>query len=144
MHFATRLSVKITKTLQFSPANQGKVTKLDTIFISLQRTMAEDKRNSPRIKASFQVELTHPELGTIKTKTRDISENGAFVIVNEDQTPELHMRVSIRVLGLPGEPGAPVESEVVRIEHEGVGIKFIQENQSESEVEEDLDDEYLI
>ncbi|OZG72555.1 hypothetical protein BTA51_15680 [Hahella sp. CCB-MM4] len=104
--------------------------------------MAEDKRNSPRIKASFQVELTHPEFGTIKTKTRDISENGAFVIVNEEQTPELHMRVSIRVLGLPGEPGAPVESEVVRIEHEGVGVKFIQDDQEE--LEDDMDDEFLI
>ena len=101
--------------------------------------MSEDKRNSPRIKAAFQVELTHPELGTIKTKTRDISEFGAFVIVNEDATPELHMKVHIRVLGLPGEPGAPVESEVVRIEHEGVGLKFIRDDDDSSELEDSFD-----
>ncbi|WP_157496795.1 PilZ domain-containing protein [Hahella ganghwensis] len=119
------------------------VTKLDTVFISDISIMTQDKRSSPRIKASFQVELTHPDLGTIKTKTRDISENGAFVIVNEENTPELHMRVSIRVLGLPGEPGAPVESEVVRIEHEGVGVKFIQDDDGELE-EQDADDEFLL
>jgi len=101
--------------------------------------MSRDKRKSPRIKASFQVELTHPELGAIKTKTRDISELGAFVIVDEDSTPELHMKVHIRVLGLPGEPGTPVESEVVRIEHEGIGLKFIRDGDDSCELENSFD-----
>ncbi len=119
------------------------MAKIEEENDEMQSPMSEDKRNSPRIKAAFQVELTHPELGVIKTKTRDISENGAFVIVNEDSTPELHMKVHIRVLGLPGEPGAPVESEVVRIEHEGVGVKFIRDDNAdelESENTEDDDD----
>ncbi|WLQ14826.1 PilZ domain-containing protein [Hahella aquimaris] len=87
--------------------------------------MSREKRSSPRIKANFRVELSSPQLGIIETRTRDVSEGGAFVIIAEETTPELHMKVQIRVLDLPGEPGQSVESEVVRIENEGVGLRFI-------------------
>lgn len=88
-------------------------------------TPQQNQRKSPRIKASFRVELSHPELGTITSRTRDISESGAFVILNEAVTPSLHMHIHIRVIGLPTGNGDKVESEVVRVEDEGIALKFL-------------------
>ncbi|WP_369601534.1 PilZ domain-containing protein [Hahella sp. SMD15-11] len=85
----------------------------------------QESRRSPRIKATFKVELSHPELGVLVSRTRDISEGGAFVILNESISPTLHMRIRIRVIGLPMGAGEPVESEVIRIEDEGIALKFV-------------------
>lgn len=98
--------------------------------------MSKEKRDSLRIVASFKVEMTNPEVGTILTKTRDISDGGAFVFTQEGSCPKLNTRIKLRVLGLPGEEASPVESEVVRIESDGIGVKFISE-------EPELDDDDL-
>lgn len=88
--------------------------------------MASDKREHPRMQAAFQVELSLGEDQTVLSKTRDISEGGAFVITKEqDISPELHMRLTVRVMGLPTGPGEPVQCEVVRLEEEGCGVRFL-------------------
>lgn len=88
--------------------------------------MQSDQRKYPRINAAFTVELTLPDQPPLETRTRDISEGGAFVIIKEqDIGPELHMKVTVRVLGLPTGPGEPVECEVVRLSGEGLGLKFL-------------------
>ena len=84
--------------------------------------------------ASFKVELTHPEMGTVITKTRDLSDGGAFVFTSEDQIPQVNSRIRLKVIGLPGEPAKPLESEVVRVEDEGIGVRFII-----GEIEADVD-----
>jgi hypothetical protein len=100
--------------------------------------MGKDKRSSPRISASFKVEMSHPELGTVLTKTRDISDRGAFVFTEQDASPDIKERVQLKVLGLPGEPASPVESEVVRVEYEGVGLKFVLEERNDDEDDEEF------
>lgn len=88
--------------------------------------MANDQRKHPRIPAAFQVELSLEGVGSFTSKTRDISEGGAFVIMKEeDISPEMHMRLTVRVLGLPTGPGEPVECEIVRLEDEGCGLRFL-------------------
>lgn len=101
--------------------------------------MGKDKRASPRIPAKFNVELSHPELGTLFTKTRDISDQGAFVFTEQSTSPDVNERVHLKVIGLPGEEASPVESEVVRVETEGIGLKFVNE---EHDLDED-DEEFL-
>lgn len=101
--------------------------------------MGKDKRASPRIPAKFKVELSHPQIGTVLTKTRDISDRGAFVFTEKDHSPEVKERVQLKVLGLPGEEANPVESEVVRVEQEGIGVKFV----AESEELDEEDEEFL-
>jgi hypothetical protein len=92
--------------------------------------MQSDQRKSPRISSAFNVELSLPDQVTVKTKTRDISQGGAFVIIKEqDITPEIHMTLTIRVLGLPTGPGDPVQCQVVRLEDEGLGLRFIQKEE---------------
>lgn len=93
--------------------------------------MTSEQRKHPRIPAAFSVELVAPD-GTTTAKTRDISDGGAFVIFREeDLTPDMHMRLTVRVMGLPTGPGDPIECEVVRKEGEGVGLRFVK-NEGES------------
>lgn len=101
--------------------------------------MGKDKRASPRIPAKFKVEMSHPELGTVTTKTRDISDRGAFVFTEENNSPVISERIHLKVIGLPGEAATPVESEVVRVETEGIGVRFVME---EPHLDED-DEEFL-
>lgn len=99
-----------------------------------------DKRKHTRIPSAFNVELSLPDQGVLKTRTRDISEGGAFVIIKElDITPEMHMTVTVRVLGLPTGPGDPVQCQVVRLEEEGIGLRFIR-SESADETDEEEDD----
>ena len=93
--------------------------------------MPEDKRRHHRVQAPFTVKLTLPDQGSFTTQTRDLSEGGAFVIIQEsDVTPTLHMRLQIQVLGLPMGPGEAVECEVVRLTDDGIGVRFL-DNQSD-------------
>lgn len=101
--------------------------------------MGKNKRSVPRLNANLKVEMTHPDLGTVVTKTRDLSEKGAFVFTQEECIPQLNSRIHLKVLGLPGEATSPVESEVVRVEDEGIGVRFIIEDYA---VDED-DEEFL-
>lgn len=107
--------------------------------------MGKDKRASPRIPAKFTVELSHPEIGKVFTKTRDISDRGAFVFTEKDNSPEVKERIQLKVLGLPGEEANPVESEVVRVEIEGIGVKFVDDKDKPDDqngLDED-DEEFL-
>ncbi len=104
--------------------------------------MPDEKRDSPRIPANLKVEMTDPKKGTVLTKTRDISDRGAFVLTDEETCPELRARIKLRVLGLPGESPEPVESEVVRIETEGVGVKFLLEHNPPAQATEEEEDDY--
>ena len=103
--------------------------------------MGKDNRSSARMPAKFKVEMTHPEHGSVLTNTRDISDRGAFVLTEDEDWPDLQERVKIKVIGLPGEEPSPVESEVVRRENEGVGVKFLTD-EDEAELDDD-DEEFL-
>ncbi len=96
--------------------------------------MTSDQRRHPRINSAFNVELSLPDQNPIRTKTRDISEGGAFVIIKEqDISPEMHMTVTVRVLGLPTGPGEAVQCQIVRLENEGLALKFLSDGGSEGD-----------
>lgn len=83
-----------------------------------------DKREHLRTPMACRIKITHEELGEMTVKTRDISEGGVFVVLDPDQTPPVGSRVTGQIQGLMEE--APVVAmEVVRVEPEGVGLRFI-------------------
>jgi len=100
--------------------------------------MERNKRTVPRLVAHLRVEMTHPDLGTVVTNTKDLSEKGAFVFTRQECIPELNSRIHLKVLGLPGEATSPVESEVVRVEDEGIGVRFIVEKCNAQEEDEEF------
>ncbi|MDO3381052.1 PilZ domain-containing protein [Gilvimarinus algae] len=86
--------------------------------------MADDKREHLRTPMTCRIKICHKELGEMMVKTRDISEGGVFVILDPELTPPVGDRVTGQIQGLMDE--APVvDMEVVRVEPEGVGLKFI-------------------
>jgi hypothetical protein len=87
--------------------------------------MSNNRKNS-RTPLKVRLRIDHPEHGEMLVTTRDISECGVYVLM--DQAPNLLVlgeQVQGQVQGLPME--APILSlEVVRIEPLGVGLRFVQ------------------
>lgn len=86
----------------------------------------DDKREHIRTPITCNIKICHEELGEMHVKTRDISEGGVFVVLEPSQIPPIGSTVTGQIQGLMEE--APiVEMEVVRVEPEGVGLRFIEQ-----------------
>lgn len=73
---------------------------------------------------SAKVKVSHGQLGEFVFSTRDISDGGVFVVVdNEPFTPELGDKVEVQVQGLPV-PAPVLDMVVVRITNDGYGLQF--------------------
>jgi hypothetical protein len=84
-------------------------------------------RRYVRTNFSCRIKITHPSLGDILVKTRDISDGGVFVVLEPEQIPAVGTRLTGQVQGLMED--APIlELEVVRVESGGVGLRFVQED----------------
>ena len=81
-----------------------------------------DKRQHPRMRMSMKVSLTMTDHGEVYAMTRDISEGGVFVIIDRATMPKIGEIVNVQVQGLPGGDAPWVDMEVVRAEHEGIGL----------------------
>ncbi|GGY87331.1 PilZ domain-containing protein [Cellvibrio zantedeschiae] len=84
---------------------------------------SKDKRRHIRTPLACRIKVTHGSEEMI-VKTRDISDGGVFVVLEPDQVPPVGTQVTGQVQGLMDD--APIlEMEVVRVEPEGVGLRFI-------------------
>lgn len=84
----------------------------------------DNKRHAPRTPLQVRIRINHPRLGELFVSTRDISDSGVFVVVDEIQDQlQLGELVTGQVQGLPIE--APIVlMEVVRFESSGMGFRF--------------------
>ncbi|GAA3952157.1 PilZ domain-containing protein [Allohahella marinimesophila] len=87
---------------------------------------SKELRQHQRIKASFRVEVVHPDTGVMQSQTRDISESGAFIKIKNELLSHKNVIIQLRVLGLPTGPGELVTGRVVRVEEDGLGVLFVQ------------------
>lgn len=83
-----------------------------------------DKREHIRTPMACRIKVYHESIGELEVKTRDISDGGVFVVLEPDQVPPIGSVVTGQVQGLM-EDAPVVEMEVVRVEPEGVGLKFL-------------------
>lgn len=90
----------------------------------------ENSRRFPRTRLRAEVKLAHPEVGEQHAHTRDISEGGAFVVNDGLTLPNLGDVIEVQVQGLPGEAAPVVPMRVVRIEKDGIGLAFIDRDES--------------
>ncbi len=84
-----------------------------------------NNRECPRTPMKVRLRIEHPRHGSMLVSTRDISDTGVYVIVDDARSllneGEL---VTGQVQDLPIE--APVlEMEVIRVEMHGVGLRFV-------------------
>jgi hypothetical protein len=85
----------------------------------------DNHRGSVRTTLKMRLRIEHPIHGELMVTTRDVSEGGVFVLIDQTQG-ELHIgeQVQGQVQGLPIE--APVLTmEVIRVEPMGVGLRFL-------------------
>ena len=88
----------------------------------------DNKRDHKRSPLKVQLRIDHPLHGQLMVTTRDISESGVFVVIDDAQRLlQIGEVVSGQVQGLPME--APiVRMEVVRFEPSGVALIFQRED----------------
>lgn len=85
----------------------------------------DNYRGSVRTTLKMRLRIEHPLHGELMVSTRDVSEGGVFVLIDQNQGQlKIGERVRGQVQGLPIE--APVLSmEVIRVEPMGVGLRFL-------------------
>jgi len=87
-----------------------------------------ENRKSPRRNLMLDIELSYPTGGKQVACTRDISDGGIFIILDQPDRPLLGELVSVKLVGnsagkdiLPG-----TDAVVVLQDPEGIGPAFIQ------------------
>ncbi|MHA6491781.1 PilZ domain-containing protein [Pseudomonas borbori] len=85
-----------------------------------------NQRKNTRTPLKVRLRLEHPLHGELMVTTRDISDCGVYVLMDQGQDLlTMGERLAGQVQGLPME--APIlQLEVVRVEPMGVGLRFVQ------------------
>ncbi|SEL05415.1 PilZ domain-containing protein [Atopomonas hussainii] len=86
-----------------------------------------NQRNHPRTLFRCRIRLWLPEGDELVVHTRDISDGGVYILIDQQALPAgLGLRLKGQVIDMPIE--APVvDLEVVRIEPEGLGLRFLRD-----------------
>lgn len=84
------------------------------------------QRKHPRTPMKCRIKVTHASFGELIAMTRDLSNGGVYIKHTELVDLSLGTRLSGQVQDLPIE--APVlQMEVMRVDTEGAGLRFIEE-----------------
>lgn len=85
-----------------------------------------DQRRFERSPFSAQVEMTHPSLGMLKVKARDLSDGGLFVQMGSHTPPPVGTVVQVRLGRHTGMINAePVPMKIVHHQRDGIGLMFV-------------------
>ena len=84
-----------------------------------------NKRQAVRTPFKSRIRITHDSFGSFETYTRDISDSGVFLFLNGEFYLDLGSVISARVVGLPGGEAPELKMEVVRLDDDGAGLKFV-------------------
>lgn len=86
-----------------------------------------ERRVHERQVISLTVEvLDPPHLGKVKLQTRDLSKQGAFLLLKKELCLPVGRVVSLRMPGiLWGEETSTISARVVRVTEEGMGLQFL-------------------
>jgi PilZ domain len=85
-----------------------------------------DAREYPRIQLPFEVEVSHPSFGKLRSVARDISQNGMFIQMDASGLRS-GAKVKVTVLNaalVESSPTPTVDMEVVRVVDDGIGLTF--------------------
>lgn len=83
-----------------------------------------ERRHHRRKRVDARVELDHPELGTIKAHTRDISNGGTFVVLQQGKGFPVGARLKLRLVDSAA-PGIVFNAKVMHRNREGIGLMFL-------------------
>ncbi len=83
----------------------------------------KEKRRYSRIPLATRVKITHPAIGSVIVKTRDLSNGGVFLVTQGIELPPIGSILEGQVQDLP-EDAPIVKMKIVRAEADGVGVMF--------------------
>jgi len=85
-----------------------------------------EQRRTLRTRVQCRIKISHPSFGDCLAQTQNLSDHGVYVKHPSLTTLRKGMQVSGQVQHLP--IAAPVlQMEVVRVDAEGVGLRFIKD-----------------
>ena len=86
-----------------------------------------EKRAHERQTITIPTEiLDPPELGNVNLVTRDLSEGGAFILLDREKCPPMGRVVTLRMPGiLWGEKLSTISARVVRVTDERMALQFL-------------------
>ena len=87
--------------------------------------MDDDRRRTPRVQANYPVTMQSSEK-TIRGKVKNFSSGGAFIDCAERLDPGAIFDLTIDMLDKATSPSA--KAQVVWSSSEGIGVKFLPEN----------------
>ena len=86
----------------------------------------EDRRHYERTQTSMRVVLSHPEIGTIMGSTRDISDGGALVMIENHSLPPQGTVLNVVFKKTVGQVNElPVKMKVMHSHRNLVGLMFV-------------------
>lgn len=86
-----------------------------------------EQRRSIRTPLACRIKIMHESIGELLVKTRDISDGGVFVVLEPENIPAVGTILTGQVQGLMDD--APILAmEVVRIEPQGIGLRFVDQD----------------
>jgi len=83
-----------------------------------------EQRRHPRIEMRLKVQISHESMDSVVLVTRDISQSGIYLVTDDAELPPVGTIVEGQVQGEVEDP-PQVQMEVVRVEPEGVGLRFL-------------------
>ncbi|MBK3869884.1 PilZ domain-containing protein [Pseudomonas stutzeri] len=87
----------------------------------------QNQRQHPRTNMTCRIRIAHPVVGEVFAQTRDLSDGGVYV--HHPELVVLHPGdvVAGQVQDLPI-PAPELRMVVMRVDAEGVGLRFVREN----------------
>jgi len=87
--------------------------------------MSREQRRHPRINLQIEVELITPDLGSLTLQSSNLSNSGLFLCVEQSIPLQVGSEVCVRLKQALGDGEPPlVKARVVRIEEQGIGLQF--------------------
>jgi len=83
-----------------------------------------DKRQTPRTNILCRVKIVHHSFGEKVVNTRDMSDQGLFILLDPAILPSVGTVIKGQVLGMKEEPQL-LDLRIVRCEEYGAGFEFV-------------------
>lgn len=91
-------------------------------------TTSSEQRKHLRIGLVVDIELSLPEKGRVTVRTKNISDGGLFLILDEVELPPIGTEVQVRLKNQLGDGEDPPinRAMVVRSDPDGIGLEFLE------------------
>ena len=93
----------------------------------MKKTTSKEQRKHLRIGLVVDIEMTLPLEGIVTVRTRNISDGGLFLILDNVEMPTIGTEVQVRLKNQLGDGEEPPinRARVVRHEPNGIGLEFL-------------------